>query len=129
MIMDCAVGGVERGRGVLQYARKKLSARRFYISPSIPSSGFLDTLRNVAKLITQSEVRNALDRRRWKINDGAAATFAESFYRKLLTEEQPLGLVIRDARIGCKARMPEDDFSWASYIYYGDPRLYFRKLV
>jgi CHAT domain-containing protein len=66
---------------------------------------------------------------RWKINDDAAATFAEAFYRKLLTQEQSLGQVIRDARIACKAKMPADDFSWASYIYYGDPRLYFRKLV
>jgi CHAT domain-containing protein len=66
---------------------------------------------------------------RWKINDEAAATFAESFYRKLLLEEQPLGKVIRDARIDCRAKMPQEDFSWASYIYYGDPRLYFRKLV
>jgi CHAT domain-containing protein len=66
---------------------------------------------------------------RWKINDDAAATFAEAFYRKLLVDQQPLGQVIRDARIECRAKMPADDFSWASYIYYGDPRLYFRKLV
>jgi CHAT domain-containing protein len=66
---------------------------------------------------------------RWKVNDDAAATFAETFYRKLLLEEQPLGQVIRDARIECRTKLADDDFSWASYVYYGDPRLYFRKLV
>jgi CHAT domain-containing protein len=65
---------------------------------------------------------------RWRVNDAAAATFAETFYRKLLIDGQSLGQVIRDARIECKKQLPEDDFSWASYIYYGDPRLYFRKL-
>jgi CHAT domain-containing protein len=65
---------------------------------------------------------------RWKVNDNAAAKFAETFYSKLLVDGLSLGQVIRDARIECKTQLPEDDFSWASYIYYGDPRLYFRKL-
>jgi predicted Zn-dependent protease len=41
---------------------KQVNARRFYISPFVPSSGFfLDTLRSVAKFFTQREVKNALD--------------------------------------------------------------------
>lgn len=65
---------------------------------------------------------------RWKVGDEAAAAFAGTFYRKLLIEGQPLGQVIRDARKECKAKMPDYDFSWASYIFYGDPRLCFRRL-
>jgi predicted Zn-dependent protease len=40
---------------------KRVKARRFYIAPSIPSSGFFGTLRSVAKFFTQSEVKNAID--------------------------------------------------------------------
>jgi CHAT domain-containing protein len=65
---------------------------------------------------------------RWKVGDAAAAAFADTFYRKLLLEGQPLGQVIRDARKDCKTQMPDYDFSWASYIFYGDPRLCFRRL-
>jgi|GEM_PF-3462673 len=64
---------------------------------------------------------------RWKIGDKGAAKFAEAFYGNLF-EEKPLGRTIRDARLACKAALP-DDFSWASYIYYGDPRLRFRKAI
>jgi hypothetical protein len=64
---------------------------------------------------------------RWKIGDDGAAKFAESFYANLL-EEKPLGRTIRDARLACRAALP-DDFSWASYIYYGDPRVRFRKVM
>jgi CHAT domain-containing protein len=39
---------------------------------------------------------------RWKVGDEAAAAFAETFYSKLVAG-QPLGQVIRDARIACKA--------------------------
>jgi CHAT domain-containing protein len=66
---------------------------------------------------------------RWKVGDEAAAAFAKSFYQKLLVDGQPLGQVIRDARKDCKEKMPNYDFSWASYIFYGDPRLCFRKLT
>ena len=62
------------------------------------------------------------------VGDAAAAAFADTFYRKLLLEGQPLGQVIRDARKDCKTQMPDYDFSWASYIFYGDPRLCFRRL-
>jgi CHAT domain-containing protein len=65
---------------------------------------------------------------RWKVGDAAAATFASTFYQKLLVEGLPLGTAIRDARIDCRAQMAAYDFSWASYIFYGDPRLCFHKL-
>jgi len=64
---------------------------------------------------------------RWRVGDEAATAFAETFYSKLI-EGQPLGKVIRDARIACRKKMPDYDFSWASYIFYGDPRLCFRRL-
>jgi len=63
---------------------------------------------------------------RWKVGDEAAAAFAETFYSKLV-KGQPLGEVIRGARVACKTQMADDDFSWASYIFYGDPRLCFRR--
>jgi CHAT domain-containing protein len=65
---------------------------------------------------------------RWKVGDEAAAAFAATFYTKLVAGE-PLGQVIRDARVACRSTMLEDDFSWASYIFYGDPRLCFRRLA
>jgi CHAT domain-containing protein len=65
---------------------------------------------------------------RWKVGDAAAAAFAEAFYSQLLAGE-PLGRVIRDARIACKMQMPPYDFSWASFIFYGDPRLCFRRFA
>jgi CHAT domain-containing protein len=63
---------------------------------------------------------------RWKVGDKGAAKFAEAFYGHML-EEKPLGKAIREARSACKAALP-DDFSWASYVYYGDPRVRFRKV-
>ena len=64
---------------------------------------------------------------RWRVGDKAAAAFAETFYKSLVTG-YPLGQVVRDARIACRKEMPLYDFSWASYIFYGDPRLCFRKI-
>jgi CHAT domain-containing protein len=64
---------------------------------------------------------------RWRVGDAAAAAFAETFYSELV-QGQPLGHVIRDARVACKRQMEDYDFSWASYIFYGDPRLCFRRL-
>jgi CHAT domain-containing protein len=63
---------------------------------------------------------------RWKIGDQGAAEFAKAFYAELL-QEKPIGRAIREARCACKGARP-DDFSWASYVYYGDPRLRFRKV-
>ncbi len=63
---------------------------------------------------------------RWKVGNVGAAKFAEAFYAELLAEK-PLGNAVREARKACKAALP-DDFTWASYVYYGDPRLRFRKV-
>lgn len=64
---------------------------------------------------------------RHKVGDQAAAIFAKEFYRHLL-DGVPLGRAVRDARRKCRADLPAD-FSWASYMFYGDPRLCFRRLV
>jgi CHAT domain-containing protein len=63
---------------------------------------------------------------RWKVGDEGAARFAKAFYAHLL-EEKPLGRAIREARTACKLAQPAD-FSWASYVYYGDPRVRFRQV-
>jgi predicted Zn-dependent protease len=43
------------------FKEQRLDIRRFYISPYVPTSGFLETLKNAAKYFTSSEVKNALD--------------------------------------------------------------------
>jgi CHAT domain-containing protein len=63
---------------------------------------------------------------RWKVGDKGAAAFAQIFYAALI-DGQPLGRAVRDARLACRAATAADDFSWASYLFYGDPRLCFRK--
>ncbi len=62
---------------------------------------------------------------RWKVGDLAAGVFAKTFYGELLDGE-PVGRAVRDARKACLAAAPTD-FSWASYTFYGDPRLCFRQ--
>jgi CHAT domain-containing protein len=64
---------------------------------------------------------------RWKVNDKGAAKFAQAFYKEIL-EEQPFGKAVRKARQVCKESSPADDFAWASYVYYGDPRIRFCKI-
>ena len=64
---------------------------------------------------------------RWKVDDHAATVFATKFYTSLLDEENPLGKAVYDARIACQKIAP-DDFAWASYVLYGDPRVCFRKV-
>jgi hypothetical protein len=61
---------------------------------------------------------------RWEVADEVAATFAPQFYAALLKEGQPLGMAVQDARRACKEKAP-DDFAWASYVFYGDPRVCF----
>jgi CHAT domain-containing protein len=63
---------------------------------------------------------------RWRVEDVKAAKFAESFYKSLLAEKS-IGESVRDARLACKDDADPGDFSWASYVYYGDPRVGFRK--
>lgn len=58
---------------------------------------------------------------RWRVPDVGAATFARTFYKKLLEENASLGEAVRQARVATKATVA--DLSWASYVLYGDPRL------
>jgi len=63
---------------------------------------------------------------RWEVGDKNAAIFAKAFYSNFMAGSC-VGDAIRMARIECKDAAAEagaiDDFSWASYIFYGDPRL------
>jgi CHAT domain-containing protein len=60
---------------------------------------------------------------RWKLSDKAAPIFAEEFYRQVFKEFRPFGEAITKARIACKNVSAPEDIGWASYVYYGDPRL------
>jgi CHAT domain-containing protein len=59
---------------------------------------------------------------RWEIGDESASAFAAAFYSHLIRGIS-VGEAIRLARTACRKACPGDDFSWASYIFYGDPRL------
>ncbi|TRO51924.1 CHAT domain-containing protein [Candidatus Bathyarchaeota archaeon] len=63
---------------------------------------------------------------RWPVNDTTAKKFAGEFYKFLLKDEQSIGQAVCSARNACK-KNASDIFGWATYIYYGDPRIYFRK--
>jgi CHAT domain-containing protein len=62
---------------------------------------------------------------RWKLPDESARRFTESFYGSLLGDGVPIGRAITQARAAVKDKAASDDFSWASYVYYGDPRVCF----
>ena len=64
---------------------------------------------------------------RWKVSDKAATGFAKKFYTSLLQEGEPLGKAILEARKACKETSPVEEFAWANYTFYGDPRVCFRK--
>ena len=64
---------------------------------------------------------------RWLLPDRPAALFAKTFYQFLLGSGAPIGKAITEARREVRKEHP-DDISWASYIYYGDPRLCFKLL-
>jgi len=64
---------------------------------------------------------------RWPIGDTPAAAFAAEFYTQLLTEK-PLGEVVRLARGACQKASSGDDMAWASYVFYGDPRVRFNRV-
>lgn len=58
---------------------------------------------------------------RWRVGDSSAARFARSFYGALL-DGDAIGKAIMKGRKTIYA--PESsDLSWASYVFYGDPRL------
>lgn len=58
---------------------------------------------------------------RWRVNDTSAAAFAKGFYGSLL-EGAPIGRAISTARTAA-FNETSADLSWASYVFYGDPRL------
>lgn len=60
---------------------------------------------------------------RWKLPDSTASTFAATFYTSLLDEGLPIGRAVTAARRACFEQAPVEDYSWASYVFYGDPRL------
>jgi CHAT domain-containing protein len=64
---------------------------------------------------------------RWELPDQAGADFATTFYRELLGAGAPIGKAVTEARRQLKKNEPVD-WAWASYVYYGDPRLCFRKV-
>jgi CHAT domain-containing protein len=64
---------------------------------------------------------------RWKINDQTSAEFAKQFYTSLIQDGKSMGKATLEARKACKQAVPADVFGWASYVYYGDPRICFRR--
>jgi CHAT domain-containing protein len=60
---------------------------------------------------------------RWMLNDTSAEVFARAFYSGLLIDGRPIGCAITAARKAVRDAADADDFSWASYVYYGDPRV------
>lgn len=61
---------------------------------------------------------------RWKLEDDPAVTVAREFYASLVAGK-PIGCALRLARAKARADHPES-FAWASYVLYGDPRVYVR---
>ena len=65
---------------------------------------------------------------RWKLSDNAAAAFAPAFYKYLLEDRKSVGEAVVLGRRACMKATEADpgDIGWASYVYYGDPRVCFR---
>ena len=61
---------------------------------------------------------------RWRLVDDAAAQFAQTFYQSLLGDGQPVGKAITQARQAVYENY-RGSFAWASYVFYGDPRVQF----
>ncbi|MEJ0037754.1 MAG: CHAT domain-containing protein [Gammaproteobacteria bacterium] len=62
---------------------------------------------------------------RWPVGDDGAAAFASAFYTTLC-RGGTLGEAVVNGRTACRESSEDDDLSWASYVFYGDPRLCFR---
>lgn len=60
---------------------------------------------------------------RWRIQDESARSFASAFYEEFLLRNTPVGKAITLARRSTETAADADDPSWASYVFYGDPRL------
>jgi CHAT domain-containing protein len=63
----------------------------------------------------------------WPLSDMAAKIFAKTFYEQLIVHGCPFGAAIQSARKECKSQTSPENFGWAAYTFYGDPRLCFRK--
>ena len=63
---------------------------------------------------------------RWKVADGPASLFAQAFYQALLKDANPIGQAVTAARLACKKAF-NDNPAWASYTYYGAPRVCFQR--
>jgi CHAT domain-containing protein len=63
---------------------------------------------------------------RWRLEDEPARIFARTFYEAALRSGEPLGRAIANARAETARQSPADSCAWASYVYYGDPRVSFR---
>jgi CHAT domain-containing protein len=62
---------------------------------------------------------------RWKIGDTSAKNFAEALFKQL-ADFNTLGDAVKAARIKCREASSPNDLAWASYLFYGDPRVCFR---
>ena len=63
---------------------------------------------------------------RWKLSDDAGMSFATTFYDSLFKKGESLGRAVMEARAACKSTAADNDFGWASYVLYGDPRVCLR---
>lgn len=63
---------------------------------------------------------------RWKLSDDAGRSFATTFYDSLFKKGESLGRAVMEARAACKSTAADNDFGWASYVLYGDPRVCLR---
>lgn len=63
---------------------------------------------------------------RWRLPDDSGLGFARNFYKLLLEDGAPIGRAISEARRALLEEDPED-ITWASYIYWGDPRVSLRR--
>jgi hypothetical protein len=63
---------------------------------------------------------------RWRLEDDAAQIFARAFYEAALGQGEPIGQAITMARVRTANESSPDSCAWASYVYYGDPRMIFR---
>jgi hypothetical protein len=56
----------------------------------------------------------------WPVDDGAAVTFATTFFEKLVTQSRPFGEAVLEARRACYEKAPDLN-TWGAYQAYGDP--------
>ncbi len=57
----------------------------------------------------------------WPVHDKHAASFSVEFYKGIFERKETVGEALLKARLQARRRK-EHDFSWASFVLYGDPR-------